>query len=128
MEKGRIVPPGSPDWYRTVSFGDVIKIIGFMAAGGYMYADVKTSLTHETELRRMLEASTDKTATEIRANQKENTARWDQRFAESQQRDRELMTELKDRMNRIETKIDAINDRRRDLDTEARTRATGGRP
>ncbi len=108
MEKGRIVAPLSGDWFRTVSFGDAIKIMIFVGSAIFAFANLKADLGHETEMRQMLEARTQETLTEVRQAQKDNSTRTDSRFIETQQRDRELLAEIKSRMDRLETKVDQL--------------------
>ena len=51
MEQGSIVKPGSADWFRTVSFGDVIKIMTMLAgiAGYYAYNETRAGRIEERQ-------------------------------------------------------------------------------
>ena len=112
MEKGRIVEPLSSDWFKTISFGDVIKLAGMIMVALAAFVKLQADLDHERELRQLLEGRTAEVTQEIRNAQKENSDRIETRFVENASRDRELFNDFKARMDRIETKIDNLAQRK----------------
>ena len=100
--------PGSAEWLKTFSFGDLIKIAAFLGAGLITFTNLKSDLLHEAEMRQMLEARTQEMVSEMRQAQKDNSSRTDQRFQENATRDRELLGEVKARMDRLEGKVDQL--------------------
>ena len=109
------ITPMTKDWFSTITFGDSVKIASVFALAVTGYVKLGERVDHESELRRMLEGKTLELVAQLRVTQIENTARYDAKFKENSDRDREVITEIKQGLNRLNDKVDNINNNQRAL-------------
>lgn len=101
MSEGHIVDPLSAEWLKTISFGDVLKLlvltVGFVV--GYVHLTDRVSSV-ESDLARAVAEMSD--------TQKDSRSTWEQRFTDMAQRDNAERAELSHQIERLADRIDGI--------------------
>ncbi len=96
------------DWLKQFSLADLVKLLVAVCAGAVAFQKVQGDVTHEAEMRQQMEQRWQRDLADAKQDERDGIARTETRILQVEQRDRDLLADVKIRMDRMEQKIDAM--------------------